>query len=1319
MTEDKAKQTPAGGVLVGKREGQTIIHDKGTQGGYFVGRLHKEGGIKGINKSTGQPIEVQGGEVIITAPAVADQTKREFEGEMLTNREILSKINQKGGGVSLENGGEIYYTGSSYNYGGKTMTDYEIMKAMNGCGCEDEYEDGGEVEKALNDLEKAPSVNFWNEPEFQGESYFFNKEGEPNSFVSLQEDDISKTILAYDEDGQLVGVFRIRTAGDLKGAFKIVVREDAMRKGWGKKILDEAEKQNIDIVGNIKNNSFSSRGRDLLRSWLKSKNKFDNGGQLNLMNESKKGDHPARDLNNYNDLMDVEADGMVGAESGLFAYGGRVSNSKLFMPSVRGGWTKEKIIKYQKSHSSDTTSTLTLLKYISEFSDWEQFKNHIYYHGTQSSIEKGLKPSITMSEREVERIGGGGYGQRYFGVSLTKRKRTAESFSGMSNGVIIYPVILKRDAKVIERTDLQDASEIEDIIVELYEKGVDAVYIGGGEEELVVVNPYSILLYKIGREYHSVFGGFKSVPLTDEKIKEIYTNSKILSETYTEEYNSKQNKEEREQFLKSIPEIKFDDGGEVGADFTFLKSNPMQRARAINVLEKVIRYDNKFMSNYEFLEGLPKDLEVGVSKLHSRKTERGYVEKLSIGDFIVDAKAEIDYYKYLQENGYPYSKYIKEVREAEAKKNEADKIIRDKQNEIKKLQNIENYKNSEISKKNQIKELIENGANAMIKKMNAPRLIQIEKYKTQRQTNDVKNEIDYHTRMIEQTERQVNSAYKIASKLYEIVDGEVQPKFDWKVGDKVKVEGYLNHAPAEIETEIVEIRVDDEFGFTNYKVEKKEGIANNYISYDGLFPTPRNESRKKLIEELEKEKQGKKEYEYVLTVRPFDIGTYPKDNFLRFEQQDYQYGVVIYSEPISIREIEHYSLCPITEIKDFDDKFLYYIFSDTKQKIRIKLIKDQRKGYFVNIIYYDDEGIESTEMMSAVNFLKKVKDGDYKLENEITEEPMNDIEITTGYFKVNSENTGFEYAKKINNYFNKWNKIKTLKDKLDFERLNVPMFGSFENESVLDQIERFEKLGFELGANEVVRNDFKKEVKKIIDKKIFDREMDKKGYPKEDEEVNKKENSFEGEGSKEGKGKLYEFFTPQMVADKMLALAQHYGFKGGNVLEPASGNGRLLKHLKDSNITAFEISKENFEILKKEFPNADLHNFNFEKAFLKEPRFNTLINKKGTETWLKTPKFDLVLANPPYGKFSGLYSSYFNFKGQVEHFFILQTLHLLKKGGLGVYLIPSSFLRNGITYNKVKQEIFEIAELVDAYRLPSNIFEKTQIGTDILILRKK
>lgn len=1338
VNENKLENTPTGGALVGKRKGQTMIHNKGSMSGYLVGKTHAEGGIKAINKSTGQPLEMQGGEVVITAPAVSDQTKRNFDGKMMTNRQILSAINERGGGVSFAESGmeiptEMHFNGTSYNYGGKMLSDHDIAYELSQCGCEHEMKGGGHLAEGfslrdiaeihqvpLSELKKQVRLGMKAESEHTAskreqmkivKDHLFEN---PNYYTLLKkaglEDGAELENFKYSKQFSGITIYtnieqeyvgNNYSPFESKGSFKATVRRNDLENIAleSKDLVNFNFKYGVDdwntIAKKLKDKKITKLelyqvGKTIKTFELKPiKEAYKKGGEVqNLSKDAKSGNTPARDLNNYNDVLDVGADGEVGGDTGIYANGGGIDKANY------------RIIKSN---------------------------GRVKYAGT------GMPSWFT----------------------LDKAKQNVD----YSQGEMIYE------------------------------------YDNNGER-----------LYEV-----------------------------------------------------------FVDGGEVGSDFTFLKSNPMQRARAITVLEKKIRHDGKIMSNYEFLEQLPKDLEVGVSKLHSRKTERGYIEKLSIGNFIVDAKAEIDYYQYLQNGGYPYSKYLKEVREAEAKKNEADKIIRDEQQKANELKNIENHKNSEIAKKNQIKELIEIGADAMIKKMNAPRLMQIEKYKSQRQTNDVKQEIDYHVRMVEQTERQVNNAYKIASELYEIVNGEVQPKFNWKIGDKVKVGGYINNLPAEIETEIVEAK-EGRYGEIIYQVEKKEGIANNYITYDGLYPltqnniknldwdttftngfskgeklseqeietidvyndfiygltfkngglfdatteqtigllsitdnqvnlavileknvdgadykaitynqkikrrlhnlaeksgriivinafklrselrqfpyllvsendakiyevasefyekleTPRNEFRKQFTKKLEDEKQNKKEYEYVLTIRPFDIGTYPKDNFIRFEQQKYQYGVVIYSEPLPIREIEHFSLCPITEIKEFNNKFLYYTFSDTKQKIQVKLIPDERKGYFVEIIYYDGDKVEDNVMMSAVQFLKNVQEGNYKLENEIKDEPKkDDVEITTGYFKVDSENTGFEYAKKINNYFNKWNKIKTLQDKLDFETLDVPMFGSFENETVLDQIERFEKLGFELFANEIVRNDFKKEVRKIIDKKTSDREMEKRRYPKKDEEVAKKQKSFESEGSTEGKGKLYEFFTPQVVADKMLALAQHYGFKGGNVLEPATGSGRLIKNLKDTNITAFEISKDNFEILKREFPNAELYNFNFEKAFLKEPRFNTLLNRKGTETWLKGAPFDLVLANPPYGKFSGLYSSYFNFKGQVEHFFILQTLYLLKKGGLGVYLIPSSFLRNGSAYNEIKKQIFEIAEFVDAYRLPSNIFEKTQIGTDILILRKK
>lgn len=395
MTLEKAKQTPAGGVLVGKREGQTMIYDDATVGGYFVGKLHKEGGIKGINKTTGQPIEVQSSEVIITAPAVADQTKREFEGQMLTNREILSKINVSGGGVSFEQGGdvpsELYFNGSSYNYGGKTMTDYEIMKAMNGCGCDEEYKNGGNVtdyQKKIADLKRENKSTF---PKVPTNKIFFNQvEVLPASVVSTAdpylEDETklptesvdlksivpsqrnvtipniesTKDVESYpilfklnDKYYVLDGHHRITNAilKDEKEVMAYVYdyKEQNLEFGGlskGKSVEDIANMHNISVSEinsqlqkGIEVESEHTSDKKLAEKIAKDhlvenpnyytildKVGLENGGQLDLVEESKKGDHPARDLNNYNDVMDLGADGQVGMENGLaFADGGELS----------------------------------------------------------------------------------------------------------------------------------------------------------------------------------------------------------------------------------------------------------------------------------------------------------------------------------------------------------------------------------------------------------------------------------------------------------------------------------------------------------------------------------------------------------------------------------------------------------------------------------------------------------------------------------------------------------------------------------------------------------------------------------------------------------------------------------------------------------------------------------------------------------------------------------------------------------------------------------------------------------------------------------
>jgi hypothetical protein len=121
-------------------EGGTVMGDgnktdDGKKGGYFVGRSHAEGGIKGINKDSGQLIEVEGNEVIINKRSVQNPAKRMFEGKMMTNREILSKINQEGGGVAFEDGGEITKkncacTGKKYKFGGDLLSDYDIVEKI-------------------------------------------------------------------------------------------------------------------------------------------------------------------------------------------------------------------------------------------------------------------------------------------------------------------------------------------------------------------------------------------------------------------------------------------------------------------------------------------------------------------------------------------------------------------------------------------------------------------------------------------------------------------------------------------------------------------------------------------------------------------------------------------------------------------------------------------------------------------------------------------------------------------------------------------------------------------------------------------------------------------------------------------------------------------------------------------------------------------------------------------------------------------------------------------------------------------------------------
>ena len=96
-----------------------------AKGGITEGKSHKEGGIPMVVKSTGQHVELEGGEGVINKRNMASEKTFEFEGEEKTICEIASEINSTdGNGVKIDCDN---VTGKKYKYkeGGNILSEEE------------------------------------------------------------------------------------------------------------------------------------------------------------------------------------------------------------------------------------------------------------------------------------------------------------------------------------------------------------------------------------------------------------------------------------------------------------------------------------------------------------------------------------------------------------------------------------------------------------------------------------------------------------------------------------------------------------------------------------------------------------------------------------------------------------------------------------------------------------------------------------------------------------------------------------------------------------------------------------------------------------------------------------------------------------------------------------------------------------------------------------------------------------------------------------------------------------------------------------------
>lgn len=182
---------------------------------------------------------------------------------------------------------------------------------------------------------------------------------------------------------------------------------------------------------------------------------------------------------------------------------------------------------------------------------------------------------------------------------------------------------------------------------------------------------------------------------------------------------------------------------------------------------------------------------------------------------------------------------------------------------------------------------------------------------------------------------------------------------------------------------------------------------------------------------------------------------------------------------------------------------------------------------------------------------------------------------------------------------------------------------------------------------------------------------------------------MEGAMKQSRKRKFGQYFTPEVVADFMIGLADIS--TNSKILEPSCGEGVFLNKLLQkgyTNLTAFEIDQN----LATDFP------------FV---RYESFVSANIEE------KFDLVIGNPPYIRWKNLedelkqelsnnplWNKYFNSLCDYLYIFILKSIELLNENGQLIFICPeywmntthSISLRNYMMQNGYFEEIYHFNE---------------------------
>ena len=191
----------------------------------------------------------------------------------------------------------------------------------------------------------------------------------------------------------------------------------------------------------------------------------------------------------------------------------------------------------------------------------------------------------------------------------------------------------------------------------------------------------------------------------------------------------------------------------------------------------------------------------------------------------------------------------------------------------------------------------------------------------------------------------------------------------------------------------------------------------------------------------------------------------------------------------------------------------------------------------------------------------------------------------------------------------------------------------------------------------------------------------------------------------------YAHYTPPVLVKGIYEALEGFGFKGGQVLEPASGvgvfNGLMPRSLADvSTYVGLELDPITGRIAQHLYPDSSMQIADYIKAKLPDNHF------------------DVAIGNPPFAgitvNYKGTGKNTTKQKLQLHDYFFAKTLDKLKPGGVMAFVTSKGTMDK--TSSKTREYLAEQADLIGAIRLPQTAFKEnagTEVVTDIIFLRKR